>query len=622
MNTTETYYREAIIEAQEKGEGSRTFHISFSSETPVVRSGAYEVLRHEEKSVDLTRLNSIGTLLFNHNPDKPIGKVEWARIENHRGVAEITFDSDTDSENIYQKVKNGSLRGISIGYRVEPKDWSVEKGEKGEMDTYIAERWTPFEISIVSVPADPTVGVNRAIKGEIKMEEKQERSFTEADLNSVRAEVENKMKAQLEAEQTRCAEILRLRSKYNIDNEVADKWITEKRTVQEVKDDILERMALESRPPKTLKGTVEITRDETESFITRASEYMSDKMTNEANRYDDMQNMSLLNACRQLLIFKGNSYKDVLKMDNSELLRTALKGSTGFESLVDNVANKSLHTWQEAGVTYPQITTSRIVKDFRPVKDYTLSAFSGIEQVQEGESLTYDVFFDEGKEFGVNLYRRGFLYTEQMMINDDINILNDMSRKASDSAYRTLNKAVYDVLFNGANIYDGKGLFHADHHNSAGTASKVSIKSLAEGEKAMRKQKDISGQAILDIRPSILLCDPYVGVFAGQLIGSAVDPSYNNAVPNPMKGKYQIVTDPVLGDFSGTSEQNWFLLASPSSSPVIKIHHLQKYSRPTLTNTVNLDNLSFQYQLTFSFAVHVVDFRGIWKNAGVALSNY
>ena len=156
------------------------------------------------------------------------------------------------------------------------------------------------------------------------------------------------------------------------------------------------------------------------------------------------------------------------------------------------------------------------------------------------------VFFDEGKEFGVNLYRRGFLYTEQMMINDDINILNDMSRKASDSAYRTLNKAVYDVLFNGANIYDGKGLFHADHHNSAGTASKVSIKSLAEGEKAMRKQKDISGQAILDIRPSILLCEPYVGIFAGQLIGSSVDPSYNNAVPNPMKGKYQIVTDPVL----------------------------------------------------------------------------
>lgn len=622
FSTGTTLYREAIIEATEREEGSRSFRISFSSETPVKRYGAYEVLRHEENSVDLTRLNTIGTLLFNHNPDKPIGKVEWAGLEDHRGIAEVTFDSDTESDTIYQKVKNGSLRGISIGYKVEKEDWEIERGKKGEPDTYIAKRWTPLEISIVSVPADPTVGVNRSL-GEEKMEEKTEsKVYTEADVVNARAEVEAKMKAQLEAEQTRCAEILNLRSKYNIDNEVCDKWITDKRTVQEVKDDILERMARDNRPPQTLKGTVEVTRDETESFITRASEYMSGKIVNEANRYDDMQNMSPLNACRQLLIFKGSSPKEIMNMDNTDLLRTALKGSTGFESLVDNVANKSLHTWQEAGVTYPLITTSRTVKDFRPVKDYTLSAFGGVEEVVEGENLTYGVFSDEGKEFGVKLYRKGFLLTEQMLINDDIGILNDMSRKASDGAYRTLNKAVYDVLFSAGNIYDGKTLFHADHHNSAGTASKVSIKSLAEAEKAMRKQKDFSGQAILDIRPSILICDPYVGVFAGQLIGSSVDPAYNNAVPNPMKGKYQIVTDPILGDYSGTSEQNWFLLASPSVSPVIKIHHLQKYARPTLTSTTDVENLSIKYQLTFSFAVHVVDFRGIWKNAGVALSNY
>lgn len=614
MFSNETLYREAVIEEQEREENSRSFRISFSSETPVMRGGAYEVLRHEESAVDLTRLNTIGTLLFNHNPDKPIGKIEWARLEDHRGIAEVSFDSDEESENIFQKVKNGSLRGISIGYRVE--QWEKTKGKKGEYDTYTAERWTPLEISIVSVPADPTVGVNRSLLGEEKMEES--KVYTEADIANVRAE----LNAQLEAEQTRCAEILKLRSKYNIDNEVCDKWITDKRTVQEVKDDILERMARDNRPPQNLKGTVEITRDETESFITRASEYMSGKTINEANRYDDMQNMSPLNACRQLLLNKGTSYKEIMNMTNSDLLRTALKGSTGFESLVDNVANKSLHTWQEAGVTYPLITTSRIVKDFRPVKDYTLSAFGGVEEVQEGENLTYGVFSDEGKEFGVKLYRKGFLLTEHMLINDDIGILNDMSRKASDGAFRTLNKAVYDVLFSVGNIYDGKALFHADHANSAGTASKISIKSLAEGEKAMRKQKDISGQAILDIRPSIVICDPYVGVFAGQLIGSAVDPDKHNATPNPMQGKYQIVTDPILGDYSGTSEQNWFMLASPSSSPVIKVHHLQKYSRPTLTSTTDYENLSIKYQLSFSFAVHVVDFRGVWKNAGVALSNY
>ena len=74
---------------------------------------------HTEGSVDLSRLNSIGCVLFNHNRDKVIGKINRAWVEDKRGHAEIEFDEDEASEVIYQKVKSGTLKGVSVGYIVE-----------------------------------------------------------------------------------------------------------------------------------------------------------------------------------------------------------------------------------------------------------------------------------------------------------------------------------------------------------------------------------------------------------------------------------------------------------------------------------------------------------------------
>lgn len=151
-----------------KGEGNeRTFVLSFSSEAPYTRWFGQEILDHTGECADLTRLNSIGVVLYNHKRDKVIGKINKAWIEDKRGYAEITFDSDAESEVIYQKVKSGTLKGVSVGYMVE--DWEEVAPNKVSMDgrftgpCSIAKRWIPYEISIVSVPADPTVGVGRSM---------------------------------------------------------------------------------------------------------------------------------------------------------------------------------------------------------------------------------------------------------------------------------------------------------------------------------------------------------------------------------------------------------------------------------------------------------------------------
>ena len=160
------YLTECCLTRME-GEGNeRKFTLSFSSEEPYNRWWGTEILSHTDNAVNLDRLNSIGVVLYNHNRDKVIGKILRAWVDDNRGYAEIEFDTDTEAEVIYQKVSGGTLKGVSVGYVVDV--WEEVSANKQSSDGRftgpcdIATRWTPYEISIVSVPADPTVGVGRS----------------------------------------------------------------------------------------------------------------------------------------------------------------------------------------------------------------------------------------------------------------------------------------------------------------------------------------------------------------------------------------------------------------------------------------------------------------------------
>lgn len=151
------------------GEGNeRKFILSFSSEEPYERWFGVEVLDHNEGTIDLSRLSDIGCMLFNHNRDVVVGKINRVWLENNKGYAEVEFDSDDESEKIYQKVKSGTLKGVSVGYIVDlVEELTINKisaDGRFQGPATIVRKWTPFEISIVSVPADPTVGVGREMR--------------------------------------------------------------------------------------------------------------------------------------------------------------------------------------------------------------------------------------------------------------------------------------------------------------------------------------------------------------------------------------------------------------------------------------------------------------------------
>ena len=107
------------VRAVEEGEDNRVFELSFSSEEPYMRWFGPEILDHSGEACDLSRLQELGVVLFNHDRNAVLGKITRAWIEDNRGKAEIAFDDDEFAETIRKKVAGGTLRGVSVGYRVD-----------------------------------------------------------------------------------------------------------------------------------------------------------------------------------------------------------------------------------------------------------------------------------------------------------------------------------------------------------------------------------------------------------------------------------------------------------------------------------------------------------------------
>jgi len=156
-------------------EETRTVEFPFSSEKPVNRGHlGDEILDHEARSVDLTRLLDAAPLLFNHDRDKPIGVVEDAYLKNKRGYVKVRFSDNPFPSEVFNDVKSGILRGVSVGY-------SVNKTEEESDTAYRVVGWQPMEVSITPLAADPSVGVGRSKdvkeeKVETNMPPKQESS--------------------------------------------------------------------------------------------------------------------------------------------------------------------------------------------------------------------------------------------------------------------------------------------------------------------------------------------------------------------------------------------------------------------------------------------------------------
>jgi len=148
--------RTATIEPVEVQPDDRTIRLAFASETPVERSWGTEVLDINDTAIRAERLNGGSVpLLLDHDMTRQIGVVEgWEIGADKVARATVRFGRSALSTEILNDVADGIRRNVSVGYQIHQM-----ADRKGVMR---ATSWEPLEISIVSVPADASVGIGRA----------------------------------------------------------------------------------------------------------------------------------------------------------------------------------------------------------------------------------------------------------------------------------------------------------------------------------------------------------------------------------------------------------------------------------------------------------------------------
>ena len=156
----QTQYRTGSVRMMDE-EHDRRVMMSISSTNPVEREFGFEVLEHNASSVDMEFMSSgKAPLLLDHDARQQIGVVERAYMDDDKLRAQVRFSKSAMAEEVYRDVVDGIRGNVSIGYQIQ--GMTKEENTYKDKPLYRVNQFKPLEVSMVSIPADSTVGVGRS----------------------------------------------------------------------------------------------------------------------------------------------------------------------------------------------------------------------------------------------------------------------------------------------------------------------------------------------------------------------------------------------------------------------------------------------------------------------------
>jgi HK97 family phage major capsid protein len=209
--TVELEHRSVEVRKDWMDQEKRTVRIAVSSEEPVERDFGLEILEHSAEAIDLEFLGSgRAPLLLDHDPRQQIGVIEKTEIGSDAVLrADVRFGNGALADEVFQDVVDGIRANISVGYRID----KMSKNERSDGTVeFRAVAWTPMETSIVSIPADKSVGIGRSATIKPTVKEEILTMENEVDVDEVRAEAGESARAAYSKQVT---EIIALGAKHN-----------------------------------------------------------------------------------------------------------------------------------------------------------------------------------------------------------------------------------------------------------------------------------------------------------------------------------------------------------------------------------------------------------------------
>ena len=600
-----------------------------------------------------------------------LGRVVTARIEAGRGYATLQFSTAADVEPVWQRIADGTLRAVSVGYRVHRYEQRPDAAT-GET-VHRAVDWEPFEISVVPVPLDrdasvrgevpqgaPVVAVEPALADEDPpMPETtpappaaeaapsapattsptpamppQEPPVTipnptpapvappapvvtppaDAAGEAVRAERERIAGLTPVATAGRA-----LVTPATVDT-LHQRAIAEGWTPEALRGALWEAMVQGAKPPAvpaspaasgpTNDDPAAIREAMAEALAVRA---MPGYQAQGNGRHAEFLGWRPTEMVAELMRARGER---AVPRDAAKLAERAFHTTSDFPLLLSAAANKMLlAAYAPAQPSYRTIFLRRDFRDFKPHRHLRVGDFPNLTPLSENGEIQAGTMSESQELVNLSTFARRIRVTRQMLVNDDLGAFTDFAamigRRVADfenaTAYGLLNSASGD----GPTLATGNAAVFgtaAARANKAAAGTALDLTNLAAGRAAIMRQKTLDGLPIAIGASMRLLVGPNQELAARQLTVSVAATQTSNA--NVYAGFVQPLVEPLI------PANRWYLYSDPLASPVYVYGYLNGAEGPQVTTGPVSGVDGVEVSVIFDFGVGAIDWRGAWFNPG------
>ncbi len=572
---------------------ARTVEAIASTGADVKRAGYVERIPLE--NADLSRLGG-APVLDAHRASSTrdqLGVIEAAEIRPEGLWVRIRLRSNPSAQAILDDIHNGTIRGLSIGYTVEGWQESRERGQR----VRTAKRWTPIEVSIVPVPADPGAHFR---KGDITMETDEQT-------------IERPQEPQTETRAAVNAEIRTIAQTADLSRAWADAQIDAEATAEEARRAAFEAMRTRSTEtaPRTTRARITFDHDAPEVVAERAGEALfarihpEHELSGEARRFAGRRIPDLARDVLQLRGFATTSATD------DTVITRALHATSDFPEILGNALGRSLRrSYDAASEGARRLARQTTARDFRDKKAIMLGASPALEKVEEHGEYSFGTIDEAAESYKLDTFGKIFGISRQALVNDDLGAFDRIAGNMGAAAKAFEAAQIAGLIAANPTMSDGKAVFEAASHKNRSTSSGSTVANITTdlntARLAMRRQKGLAGEAI-NVVPKFVLVPPELETAMEQALSQVQATKTSDT--NPF-ASLSLIVDPRL-----TNTGQWYLAADPSQIDGLEYAYLEGAQGPQIETKAGFEVDGLMVKVRLDFGAGWIDWRG-WYRVG------
>lgn len=611
---------DALDERERKeAAAARRFPVSVSSEAPVARRGwdgsAWtEVLSHAAGAVDLSRAPL--PVLEGHDRSKVnVGIVSNLRLDGARLRGELLLGASQRAKELADDIAAGVVRNVSVGYTVDAE----QRDEKAKRVT--ATRWTPHEVSLVSVPADTTVGINRGAP----MDPQNTGTPAPPSPGGEGTRAAPPASPEVLAERERIAAITTLVSRAELDDSVAANLITRGATLEQARVLVLDKIAERSEQYVTEQHVgfgepasghaLRSGNDHAEDFRRAAVDSL---LLRAGVRVDKPHagardvSPSVYDLARLCLSRAGKSSSRWLggEFRGPELLKRAA-GTGDFPAILEGALHASIRRgYEDEPASHRAWVHVASFSDFREASRPILGSAPNLAKINEHGEYTHGYFLDDGTKYGVSKYGKIVALSWEALVNDNLGSFLRVQPALGQAARRLEADLVYALLAlnsgAGPAMQDAVNLFASGHANLTGSAA-FDATQLGAGRALLRKQTAVGG-GYLSLVPRFLIVPAERETAAEVILANATRRMTTEKTTPEWIANLELVVEPRLANTAV------YLAADPNQIDTVELGLLEEnLNGPHIETEQGFGTDEAKWKVRHAAGAKVLDWRGLVK---------